>query len=107
VFDYLYEAGWPHSIVEVAREGFRRTNEMLCPLVALLSCEHRQATRVESDDLPPEVMIDDIPGWALDDVYSREGRAAFTRFLDTLTYRRRESSCTANSERSAFTVSRH
>jgi hypothetical protein len=27
-------------------------------------------------------MIDDIPGWALD-VYSREGRAAFARFLDT------------------------
>ena len=39
VFDYLCEAGWPHSIVEVAREGFRRTGEMLCPLVALLSCE--------------------------------------------------------------------
>jgi hypothetical protein len=36
VFDQLCEAGWPHSIVEVAREGFRRTNEMLCPLVALL-----------------------------------------------------------------------
>jgi hypothetical protein len=36
VFDYLCEIGWPHSIVEVAREGFRRTGEMLCPLVALL-----------------------------------------------------------------------
>jgi hypothetical protein len=42
VFDQLCEAGWPHSIVEVAREGFRRTGEMLCPLVALLSCEHRR-----------------------------------------------------------------
>jgi hypothetical protein len=63
VFDYLCEAGWPHSIVEVAREGFRRTNEMLCPLVALLSCERREATRVENDDLPPEVMIGDTrPG---------------------------------------------
>ena len=39
VFDCLCEAGWPHSIVEVAREGFRRTGEMLCPLVALLSTE--------------------------------------------------------------------
>ena len=38
VFDYLCEAGWPHSIVEIAREGFRRTGEMLCPFVALLSC---------------------------------------------------------------------
>ena len=42
VFDYLSKVGWPHSIVEVAREGFRRTGEMLCPLVALLSCEPRQ-----------------------------------------------------------------
>ena len=82
VFDYLCEAGWPHSIVEVAREGFRRTGEMLCPLVALLSCESRQAARVESDELPPEDMIGDVPSWALD-VYTREGRAAFARFLET------------------------
>ena len=80
VFDHLCEAGWPHSIVEVAREGFRRTREMLCPLVALLSCELRQATQVESDDLPAEDMICDVPTWALD-VYTREGRAALARFL--------------------------
>jgi hypothetical protein len=82
VFDQLCEAGWPHSIVEVAREGFRRTNEMLCPVVALLSCERREATRVESDELPAEVIIGDVPSWALD-FYSREGRAAFAFFLDT------------------------
>jgi hypothetical protein len=82
VFDYLCEAGWPHSIVEIAREGFRRTGEMLCPFVALLSSEQRQATWVESDELPPEVMIGDVPSWALD-VYTREGRAAFARFLQT------------------------
>jgi hypothetical protein len=82
VFDQLCEAGWPHSIVEVAREGFRRTGEMLCPLVALLSCEQRQVTRVENDELPPEVVIGDVPSWALD-IYSREGRAAFARFLGT------------------------
>jgi hypothetical protein len=82
VFDYLCEAGWPHSIVEVAREGFRRTGEMLCPLVALLACEQPQATRVESDEFPPEVMFGDVPSWALD-IFSREGRAAFARFLST------------------------
>jgi len=82
VFDCLCEAGWPHSIVEVAREGFRRTGEMLCPLVALLACEQPQATRVESDELPPEVMFGDVPSWALD-IFSREGRAAFARFLST------------------------
>ena len=72
VFDYLCEAGWPHSIVEVAREEFRRTSEMLCPLVALLTREQREATRVEDDDLPPEVMIGDVPSWALD-IFSRDG----------------------------------
>jgi MgsA AAA+ ATPase C terminal len=82
VFDQVCEAGWPHSIVEVAREGFRRTGEMLCPLVALLSCEQRQATQLESDELPPEEIIGDVPSWALD-VYTREGRAAFARFLQT------------------------
>jgi hypothetical protein len=55
---------------------------MLCPLVALLSCEQPQATRVEDDELPPEVMIGDVPSWALD-IFSREGRAAFARFLGT------------------------
>ena len=46
VFDYLCEAGWPHSIVEVAREGFRRGGDMLCPLVALLC---RRTARTKSD----------------------------------------------------------
>ena len=82
VFDHLCEAGWPHSIVEVAREGFRRSGIMLCPLVALLSCEQRQAIQLESDELPPEEMIGDVPSWAVD-LHSREGRAALARFLET------------------------
>jgi hypothetical protein len=81
-FDQLCEAGWPHTMVEVAREGFRRNRAMLCPLVALLSCEQRQPTQLESDELPPEEMIGDIPTWAID-LYSREGRAALARFLQT------------------------
>ena len=28
MFDYLCEAGWPHSIVAVAREGFRHGGDM-------------------------------------------------------------------------------
>jgi hypothetical protein len=82
VFDQLCEAGWPPTMVEVAREGFRRTRVMLCPLLALLSCEQRQATQLESDDLPAEDMLGDVPAWALD-AYTREGRAAFARFLQT------------------------
>ena len=65
VFDQLCETGWPRTIVEVAREGFRR----MC-------------TENQSDELPPEEMIGDIPTWALD-LYSREGRAALARFLQT------------------------
>ena len=51
---------------------------------ALASCRasQREATRVEDDDLPPEVMIGDVPNWALD-IFSREGRVAFARFLGT------------------------
>jgi hypothetical protein len=82
VFDHLCEAGWPHSIVEVACEGFRRTRTVLCPLVALLASEPRQAAQIESDDLSAEDMIGDVPAWELD-VYTREGRAAFARFLQT------------------------
>jgi hypothetical protein len=55
---------------------------MLCPLVALLSSEQRQATPVQSDELPPEEMIGDVPSWAVD-LHSREGRAALARFLET------------------------
>jgi hypothetical protein len=80
VFDLLCEAGWPHTIVEVAREGFRRTRNVLCPLVALLACEPCQTAQLESDEMPPEEMIGDVPAWALD-LYSREGRAALARFL--------------------------
>ena len=82
VFNSLCEAGWPHSIVEVAREGFRRIGEILCPLVALLSGEPREPSRVQGDDLPPEMMIAGVPGWAMD-VHTRQGRAAFARFLET------------------------
>jgi hypothetical protein len=79
VFDYLCEAGWPHSIVEVAREGFRRTTK--CPVCrASVLCGAR-GTRVESDELPPEVMIG-VPSWAMD-IFSRAGRATFARFLNT------------------------
>jgi hypothetical protein len=82
VFDQLCEAGWPSTIVGVAREGFRRTRIVLCPLVALLACEPCQAVQLESDQLPPAEAIGDVPAWALDP-YSREGRAALACFLQT------------------------
>jgi hypothetical protein len=81
VFDQLCEAGLPHTVVEIAREGFRKTGEVLCPFVALLVPEAlEQTTTVANDELPAEGIIRGIPGWAYD-LYSREGRAALGRFL--------------------------
>ena len=80
-FDWLCEAGFPHTVVELAREGFRRTGEMLSPFVTLLSRETcKDTTAFTDDEAPPETDINGLPGWALD-LYSREGRAAFATFL--------------------------
>jgi hypothetical protein len=50
--------------------------------VALLwPARQQQAAKVEDDEFPPELMIGDAPGWAYD-VYSREGRAALTNFIN-------------------------
>lgn len=81
VFDRLCEAGWPHSVVEVARQNFNRTGVMLAPLVAMLSLETPQDAPIDPELPPPEVMIGDMPGWVFD-IYSREGRAALSGFLD-------------------------
>jgi len=82
VFDRLCEAGWPSALVEVARVNFNRTGELLGALVALLGREPMDWSRVEADDVPPEVTIEGTPGWAFD-LYTREGRAAYVRFLAT------------------------
>ncbi|BCM16735.1 hypothetical protein [Mesorhizobium sp. J8] len=81
VFDDLCEAGHPHTLVEVAREGFRRSGQVLCPFVVLLASQKsEQPAFIEDDDFPPETMCGSLPSWALD-VYSREGQQALRRFL--------------------------
>ncbi len=50
--------------------------------VTLLSGELIEAVHEEADRLSPEVLIGDTPGWAYD-FHTREGRAAFARFLQT------------------------
>jgi hypothetical protein len=83
VFDALNEAGYPSTLVETAREGFRRTREVLAPFVVLLWPSRQSATPViVDDDMPPEVMIGEVPGWALD-TYTREGRRALKLFLQS------------------------
>jgi hypothetical protein len=81
VFDALNEAGYPHRLVQTAREGFRRTREVLAPFTVLLWPSRQSAHPIlADDDMPPEIMIGDVPGWALD-TYTREGRRALKLFL--------------------------
>jgi hypothetical protein len=83
VFDLLDELGTPLTMLAVAREGFRKTREVLCPFVGLLMVNDDYRTGlVEDDPLPPETTIGPVPGWALDQ-YTREGRTALARFLRT------------------------
>jgi hypothetical protein len=81
LFDGLCEAGLPHTAVEIAREGFRKIGEPLCPFVALLCPLARcEASNLQDDELPPAIMVGEVPGWAMD-LYSREGRGALQAFL--------------------------
>ena len=80
LFDALCEAGWSSGLVDLANRNYRLTSELLAPLVALLSRELTEPCRIEPDEAPPEMTIDEIPSWAYD-MYSREGRAVFARFL--------------------------
>jgi hypothetical protein len=84
MFDALREI-IDRAVVDIAKEGFRRTDEVLCPFVALLwPLRQRQSATIEDDELLAEVMIGDIPGLAYD-VYSREGRAALANFIESRT----------------------
>ena len=81
LFDGLCEAGLPHTAVEIAREGFRKIGEPLCPFVALLCPLARcEASTLQDDDIPPATMVGEVPGYAYD-LYSREGRTSLQTFL--------------------------
>jgi hypothetical protein len=81
VFGMLGQQSVATDLAEIAREGFRKLGEGLCPLVVLLSpLLHAEHTAVEDDAFPPEMMVDGVPGWAYD-IYSREGRTALQAFL--------------------------
>ena len=79
-FDTLAASGLP--VVELAREGFRKVGEILCPFVSLLAVERqRESSSITDDELPPEILIRDVPSWAYD-MYTREGRQALRVFLE-------------------------
>jgi hypothetical protein len=55
---------------------------VLCLFLTLLwPLRECQTARIESDKLPAEVKVGNVPGWAYD-VYSREGRAALANFIE-------------------------
>jgi len=82
VLDALCERGFPDTVVEVCREGLKKTNEMLAPFLVLLMKEaQRSARHAEPDDFPPEEMIGEVPCWAYD-MHVREGNQAMARFLE-------------------------
>lgn len=81
LFDGLCEASLPHTAVEIAREGYRKLGEPLCPFVALLCpLATAEALAIQDDEMPPAIMIGEVPGYAYD-LYSREGRGALQAFL--------------------------
>jgi hypothetical protein len=61
VFDRLREAGWPTTLVEVARASFSRTGEPLGLLLALLARQLMEPSRGEAEEFPAEVAIDGTP----------------------------------------------
>ena len=83
VFDHMWEVGFPDTIVEIAREGYRKCYEILCPFLVLLWQEFKQAPhRTGPDEIPDEELIGDVPCWAFD-MHVREGNRAMDRFLTT------------------------
>lgn len=81
-FDILDELGVAPTTLAIAREGYRRTGEVLAPLVALLSLENGIKDDRHQDPLPPEVMIGGLPSWTFD-MFTREGRSALGKLLAT------------------------
>jgi len=63
VFDALNDAGYPDVLVEMARENFSRTREVLAPFIVLLWPSRQLALLFLADDeMPPEIMVADVPG---------------------------------------------
>ncbi len=80
-FDYLFEAGFPASAVEIAREGHFKIGEPLCNSLPILgSLLPPKPHELADDEPPPERMLGDVPSWAFD-MFTREGRNAIQRFL--------------------------
>jgi hypothetical protein len=80
-FDMLAYKGYPDTVVETAREAFRKSNEMMPVLLSLLVREWQSSEcKIIPDELPQETMIGRVPCWVLD-MHVREGNRAMTLLL--------------------------
>jgi hypothetical protein len=72
----------PPDLVEIAREGHRRSGEVLPIFMALLApYQSRLTAGVQDDEMPSEMMAGPVPGWCVD-LYSRPGRAALAKLIE-------------------------
>ena len=80
-FDYLCSTGIPDTLIEIAREGFRKCGEVLCPFIILLWRDFQQSpSETQPDEIPEEELIGGVPCWAFD-MHVREGNQAMNQFL--------------------------
>jgi hypothetical protein len=81
VFNFLCETDLPRSLIEIARDSYRVTGEIICAFLPLLWPEWKlsAATR-RDDDFPAALACGPIPSWALD-MFTREGRSTLAAFL--------------------------
>jgi hypothetical protein len=72
----------PPELVEIAREGHRRSGEVLPIFMALLAPHLQRAlASVQDDEMPAETMVGPVPGWCLD-MYTRPGRTGLARLIE-------------------------
>lgn len=80
VFDWMCETGYPHSLVETARDNYRVTGETLGLLLVLLWRERGETPVPTADDEFPAGAGYGLNTWARDG-FSHEGRRALASFL--------------------------
>lgn len=82
-FEVLAEHGVSPSMTQIARQGFRKTGEILAPLAALLTLVNGiRGDVAHNDNMPATRRAGEVPSYALD-TYTREGKQTFARFLKT------------------------
>tara|TARA_R110002051_G_scaffold1163_3_gene6153 strand:- start:3857 stop:4957 length:1101 start_codon:yes stop_codon:yes gene_type:complete len=82
-WDTLAELGVAPTMLQVSRENFTKTVTMLAPYMSLLSLQNDVVSdRVHNDPTPVETVIKGVPSWGYD-MYTRPGRAALNRLLDS------------------------